>query len=103
MEILTKRSVSAKTTISQISATSSTNDFVNAKIASISADLALNVKFRSFFEDARKRKAFTDEEFDDSVRELASDINKMEHELVTLKRQKAISDDIDEALPQRQR
>ena len=101
VEILTKRSVSAKTAISQISAASSTNDFIDAKIESLSADLAVNGKFRDYFEGAKKRKVFTDEAYDDAMRELESEVNQKERELITLKRQKkAISDDIDEVLPQ---
>jgi hypothetical protein len=101
VEILTKRSVSAKTAISQISTTSSTNDFIDAKIESISTDLAINDKFRDYFEGAKKRKVITDEEYDDAMRELESEVNQKERELITLKRQKkAISDDIDEVLPQ---
>jgi len=98
IEILTKRSVSA---LSQISTSSSTNDFVDAKIESISADLAVNGKFRDYFERAKKRKVIAGEEYDDAIQELDSETDKKERELTTLKRQKkAISDDIDEVLPQ---
>ena len=83
VEVLTNRSVSAKTTISQISTTSSTNDFIDAKTESISVDLAINSKFRDYFEGAQKRKAFTDEEYDDAIRELESEVNQKERELIT--------------------
>jgi uncharacterized protein YdcH (DUF465 family) len=101
VEILSKRMASAMTAISQLSTTSSTNDFIDAKIESISANLAINAKFRDYFGNAKKRKVFTDEEFDDAIRELELEVDQKERELVTLKRQKkAISDDIDEILPQ---
>jgi len=98
VEILTKRSVSA---MSQISIASSTNDFIDAKIESISADLAVNGKFKDYFKDGRKRNVFTDEEYDDAMRDLESEVTQQERELISLKRQKkTISDDIDEVLPQ---
>jgi len=101
MEILTKRSVSAKTAISQISITSSTDEFIDAKIESISADLAVNGKFRDYFEGAKKRKLFSNEEYNDAMKELESEVDEKERELIILKRQKkAISDDLDEVLPQ---
>jgi hypothetical protein len=101
MEIIAKRRASAKTTLSQLSTTSSTNDFITAKIEIISADLAFNKNFRGFFESAKKRKAMTDEEYKNAVRDLESEVDKKERELTTLKRQKkAISDDIEEVLPQ---
>jgi hypothetical protein len=101
MEILSKRTVSAMTAISQLSMTSSTDDFIDAKIESISAHLAVNSKFRDFFGIAKKSKIFTDEEYDDAVKELQSEVDQKERELITLKRQKkVISDDIDEVLPQ---
>jgi hypothetical protein len=89
------------TAISQLSTTSTTDDFIDAKIASISVDLEVNGKFKDYFESAKKRKVFTDEEYDDAVRELQSEVDQKERELITLKRQKkAISDDIDEVLLQ---
>jgi len=101
MEILSKRTASAMTAISQLSTTSSTNDFIDAKIESISADLAVSGKFKDYFESAKKRKVLADEEYDDAVKELESEVNQKERELITLRRQKKIiSDDIDEALPQ---
>jgi hypothetical protein len=101
MEILSKRTASAMAEISQPSTTSSTNDFVDAKIESISADLAVNSKFKDYFESARKYKVLTDEEYDDAVEELKSETSRKERELITLKRQKKIiSDDIDEVLSQ---
>jgi len=42
MEILSKRTASAMTAMSQLSTTSSTNEFIDAKIESISGDLAVN-------------------------------------------------------------
>ena len=88
------------TAISQLSTTSCTDDFIDAKIESISADLAINGKFKDYFESAKKRKALTDEEYDDAVRELESEVDQKERELTTLKRQKkAISDDVSEVLP----
>jgi hypothetical protein len=101
MEILSKRTASAMTAISQLSTTSSTNDFLDAKIESISADLAFNSKFKDYFENAKKRKALADEDYDDAVKELELEVNQKERELITLRRQKKIiSDDIDEVLPQ---
>jgi uncharacterized protein YdcH (DUF465 family) len=101
IEELSKRSASAMTAISQLSTTSFTDDFIDAKIESISADLAVNSKFKDYFESAKKRKVFTHEEYDDAVRELKSEVDQKERELTTLKRQKkAIADDIDELLPQ---
>jgi hypothetical protein len=89
------------TAISQLSTTSTTDDFIDAKIASISVDLEVNGKFKDYFESAKKRKVFTDEEYDDAVRELQSEVDQKERELTTLKRQKrAIAQDIDEVLPQ---
>ena len=101
MEILSKRTASAMTAISQLSTTSSTNDFLDAKIESISADLAVNSKFKDYFENAKKRTALADEDYDDAVKELELEVNQKERELITLRRQKKIiSDDIDEVLPQ---
>ncbi|KAG0645443.1 hypothetical protein D0Z07_8664 [Hyphodiscus hymeniophilus] len=101
MERLSTRRASAMTARSQLSTTSSTHDFIDAKIESISADLAVNDKFKDIFESAKKRKALADEEYDDLVEELESEVNQKERELITLKRQKKIiSDDIDEVLPQ---
>jgi hypothetical protein len=101
MQQLTQRSVSAQTAMSHLSTASSTSDFIEAKIESISSDLDVNGKFKEIFEIAKKRKAFTDEEYDDAMRELKSEVDQKERELLTLKRQKkAISDDIDEVLPQ---
>ena len=101
MEILSKRTASAMTAISQLSTTSSTNDFIDAKIESISADLAVNGKFKGYFESAKKRKILADEEYDDAVKELESEVKRKERELITLRRQKKIiSDDIDDVLPQ---
>jgi hypothetical protein len=101
MENLSKRTASAMAAISQLSTTSFTDDFIDARIESISADLAVNSKFRDYFETAKKSKVFTDEEYDDAVQELQSEVDQKERELITLKRQKkAISDDIDEVLPQ---
>lgn len=101
MEILTKRTASAMTAIAQLSTTSSTNDFINAKIESISADLAVDGKFKDYFESAKRRKVLTDEEYNDAVKELESEVNQKERELITLRRQKKIiSDDLDEVLPQ---
>lgn len=100
MEIITKRTVSAMKALSRLSTTSSTNDFIEAKIESISANLAANNKFRDYFESAKKRKVLADEEYEDAVRDLESEVDRKERELTTLKRQKkAISDDIDEVLP----
>jgi hypothetical protein len=101
MEILSKHTATAMTAISQLSTTSSTNDFIDAKIESISADLAINGKFKDYFEGAKKRKVLADEEYNDAVKELESEVKQKERELITLKRQKKIiSDDIDEVLPQ---
>jgi hypothetical protein len=101
MEILSKRTVSAMTAMSQLSTTSSTNDFIDAKIETISADLAVNSKFKDFLGSARKRKVLGDEEYDDAMKDLESEVSQKERELITLKRQKKIiADDIDEVLPQ---
>lgn len=101
MEILSKRTVSAMSAISQLSTTSSTNDFIDAKIESISADLAVNGKFKYYFESAKKSKVLADEEYADAMKELKLEVNQKERELITLRRQKkTISDDIDEVLPQ---
>ena len=107
VELLSKRSASAMTAISQLSTTSTTDDFINAKIESISADLALNKKLKDYFEGAKtKRKvAATDEEeqkqYDDAIGTLELEVNQKERELVTLKRQKkTIADDMDDLLPQ---
>jgi hypothetical protein len=87
--------------ICQLSTTSSTNYFSDAKIESVSADLAVNGKFKDCFESAKKRKVLADEEYDDAVKELESEVKQKERELITLRRQKKIiSDDIDEVLPQ---
>jgi hypothetical protein len=100
MEILSQRTVSATSAMSQLSTTSSTGDFVNAKIESITADLAVGDKFKEYFHSAKKRKAFSREEYDDAMQELESEVVQKERELVILKRQKKIiSDDIDEVLP----
>ena len=45
----------------------STNDFIDAKIASILADVAVNDRLSDYFESTEKRKAFTDEEYDDAI------------------------------------
>lgn len=101
MEILSRLTASAMTAISQLSTTSSTSDFIDAKIESISADLAVNSKFKEYFESAKRRKVVTDEEHDDAVKELESEVSQKERELLTLRRQKKIiSDDLDEVLPQ---
>jgi uncharacterized protein YqeY len=101
MEILSKRTASAMSAKSRLSTTSSTNDFIDAKIESISADLAVNSKFKGYFESAKKRKALADEEYDDAVKELELEVNQKERELITLRRHRQIiSDDIDEVLPQ---
>jgi hypothetical protein len=101
MEILSKRTVSAMTAMSQLSTTSSTNDFIDAKIETISADLAVNSKFKDFLGSARKRKVLGDEEYDDAMKDLESEVSQKERELITFKRQKKIiADDIDEVLPQ---
>ena len=101
MEKLSKRTASAESALFQLSATSSTYDFINAKIESISADLAVNNKFRVLFQIAKKRKVLTNGEYNDAVRELESEVGQKERELMTLKRQKkSISDDMDEILPQ---
>jgi hypothetical protein len=93
MELLTKRTASAMTAISRLSSTSSTNNFIDAKIRSVSADLAINGRFREYFESAKKRKIFANDEYDNAVRELESEVDQKERELITLKRQKkAISD-----------
>jgi hypothetical protein len=63
------------TAISQLSTTSSTDDFIDAEIKSISAGLAVNGKFRDYFESVKKRKVFTDEEYDHAVRELQSEVD----------------------------
>jgi hypothetical protein len=84
MEILSMRRASAMTAISQLSTTSSTNDFIDAKIESISADLAVNGKFKDYFESAKKRKVLADEEYDDAVKELESEVKQKERELITL-------------------
>lgn len=87
--------------MSQLSTASSTSDFIDAKIKSISSEIAINGKFKEYFASAKTRKVFTDEEYDDAMRELRSEVDQKERELLTLKRQKkAISDDIDEVLPQ---
>jgi hypothetical protein len=97
LEILSERSASVTT---QLSTASSTDDFINAKIESIKADLALNRKFRGFFSDPKKRKAFTDAEYKDAISELKSEDDRKERELIILKRQKkTVSDDIEEGLP----
>jgi hypothetical protein len=101
LEILSKRTTSAATAMSQLSTTSSTNDFIDAKIERISDYLAVNGKFKDYFESAKKRKALDNEEYNDVVKELESEIRQKEQELITLRRQKKIiSDDIDEVLPQ---
>jgi hypothetical protein len=101
VEILSKRTASAMSTLSQLSNASSTTDFIDAKMESISAELALNNKFRGYFDRAKKRKCLSDTEYDDAIRELNLEIDQKERELAALKRQKkAISDDIDEVLPQ---
>jgi hypothetical protein len=87
--------------MSLLSTTSSVDDFINAKIESITADLEVNNKFGEIFKDAKKRKAFTDKEYSDASKDLQSEIKEKERELLTLKRQKkTISEDIDEAMPQ---
>ena len=78
MEILSKRTASAMTAMSQLSTTSSTNEFIDAKIESISADLAVNGKFKDFFESAKKRKVLGDEEYDDAMKDLESEVNRKE-------------------------
>jgi hypothetical protein len=101
VEQLIQRSVSAQTAMSQLSTASSTSDFIDAKIKSTSLEIAINGKFKEYFASAKKSKVFTDEEYDDAMRELKSEVDQKERELLTLKRQKkAISDDIDEVLPQ---
>jgi hypothetical protein len=75
MEILSKRTASAMAAISQLSTTGSTNDFLDAKIQSISADLAVNRKFKDYFENARNREALADEDYDDAVNELEREVN----------------------------
>ncbi|KIN00030.1 hypothetical protein OIDMADRAFT_55918 [Oidiodendron maius Zn] len=101
MAKLYKRTASAASALSQLSATSSTYDFIDAKIESISANLAVNNKFRVFFQIAKKRKVLTNGEYNDAVRVLESEVSQKERELITLKRQKkSISDDMDEVLPQ---
>jgi hypothetical protein len=89
--------------MSELSTTSSTCDFIDAKIECISLDLAIKAKFKDkeYFESAKKRKAFTDEGYDDAMRDLKSEVDHKERELLILKRQKkAVSDDVDEVLPQ---
>jgi hypothetical protein len=58
------------------------------KIKSILADLAVNSKFKDYFESAKKRKVFTYKEYNDAVRELKSEVNQKEQELTTLNARK---------------
>jgi hypothetical protein len=94
---LTKRLASA---MSQVSNTSSTNDFIDAKIDSISANLALNGKFKDFLKGAKKENALTDREYQDATRDIEADTSQQERELMSLKRQKKSIADIDENLAQ---
>jgi len=86
MEALNKRTISAMTAISQLSTASFVDDFIDTKIESISADLAINSKFKNYFESAKKRKVLSEKEYDDAVQELNLEVRQREHELITLKR-----------------
>ena len=56
--------------ISQLSTTSSVDDFIEAKVKSISVHLAVNSKFKDIFIIAQKRKIFTDKKYNNTVKEL---------------------------------
>ncbi|RFU27637.1 hypothetical protein B7463_g8718, partial [Scytalidium lignicola] len=99
MEVLSKRTALTVTTLSQLSSTNSTDDFIDTKIESILVDLAIDGKFRNHFDNAKKRKALIDERYNDAIKELKKKVGRKERELATLKRQeKAIADDMNDAL-----
>jgi len=98
METLSKRRVSA---MSQLSVASSTNDFINAKIENLEAEIAINRNYKLFFQGAKRRKTLTNDEYNDSIKDLELEVKEQENQLMVIRRQhKIISEDIDEVLPE---
>src|SRR5690349_4687954 len=86
IEKLSQRSVSAASTISQLSSTtSSTDEYIDAKIQYLSSDLKLSQKFKEIFHLARKRKALTESEYNDAIQDLKLEVETKARELTTLK------------------
>ncbi|ELR02835.1 hypothetical protein VC83_08296 [Pseudogymnoascus destructans] len=97
---LTMRSVSASTAFSSLPSTSSTSDFVNAKIESLAADIAAGSHLKEALRDAKKRKAVAENDFIETMSKTEAELAEAERELVVVKRQKKmIVDDLDEMLP----
>ena len=61
--------------ISQLSTTSSVDNFIEAKVKSISVHLAVNSKFKDIFGIAQKRKIFTDKKYNNTVKELQLEVD----------------------------
>ena len=68
------------TTFIQLWTTRSSYDLIDAGVVSLSADLAVNGKFREYFESAKKCEAVTNEEYDNTVQELNSEVDQKERE-----------------------
>lgn len=97
---LTKRSISASTAFSSLSSSSSTSEFIDAKIESLAADIAVGGGLIEALRDAKKRKVVAEDDLAKTMKKTEEDIAKAERELVIVKRQKkVIIDDLDETLP----
>ncbi|OBT47233.1 hypothetical protein VE00_03487 [Pseudogymnoascus sp. WSF 3629] len=100
---LVGRSVSASSAFSSLSATSSTEDFLQAKTESLAADIAANNKIKDAFHEARERRAIAENDFKEAVGNTEVELAAAERELVVIKRQKKIIiDDMDEVMPKHQ-
>lgn len=96
----TQRSISASTAFSSLSGTSSTKEFIDAKIESLAADIATTEEMETIIREAKKRKDISDDEFKDAIETIDKDSTELQRELVTIKRQKKIiMDDIDDIIP----
>ncbi|KFY24849.1 hypothetical protein V493_04993 [Pseudogymnoascus sp. VKM F-4281 (FW-2241)] len=102
IQALTKRSVSAATTFSTLSSASATStcDFLEAKIESLSADIAMRNGVLDALCAAKKRKETAESDFQDDIDKTDAELTVAKRELVTIKRQKkTIKDDMDEFQP----
>ena len=68
-EELPKRSIPAGLMTFQLPTTSSTDEFMDAKIERLAADIAMGTRFKEVFGIARSRKALTGSEFEGSSRQ----------------------------------
>ncbi|KFY68859.1 hypothetical protein V496_00742 [Pseudogymnoascus sp. VKM F-4515 (FW-2607)] len=100
IRLATKRSVSATSAFSSLSAISTTREFIEAKIESLAADISTADEVKNAMREATKRKVMTEDEFNDAVKSIDAESRERERELVAVKRQKKlITDDIEEILP----